>query len=212
MVLSMINRTWVEGNHPHEMKTGIIIPILKVGKPAEEPASYRPICLTSNVCKLAERLVLNRMDWIIQKNKLIGEDQAGFQKHRCTEDQLIRIQQKVLDGFNSARSRNARSKRTLMVLFDFLKAFDKVWKDGLLWKLIRKGLPTCMIKWIREYLSGRESYVRSNSTQSRKKGFKHGVPQGGVLSPKLFILFIDDIVKDLGPEVKVSLFADDLAV
>jgi len=69
-----------------------------------------------------------------------------------------------------------------------------------------------MIKWIREYLSGRESYVRLNSTQSRKKGFKHGVPQGGVLSPKLFILFIDDIVKDLGPEVEVSLFADDLAV
>ena len=136
MVLSMINRTWVEGNHPHEMKTGIIIPILKVGKPAEEPASYRPICLTSNVCKLAERLVLNRMDWIIQKNKLIGEDQAGFQKHRCTEDQLIGIQQKVLDGFNSAKSRNARSKGTLMVLFDFSKAFDNVWKDGLLWKLI----------------------------------------------------------------------------
>ena len=212
MVLSMINRTWVEGILPHEWKTGIIIPILKEGKPAEEPASYRPICLTSNVCKVAERLVLNRMDWIIQKNKLIGENQAGFQKHRCTEDQIIRIQQKVLDGFNSARSRNARSKRTLMVLFDFSKAFDKVWKDGLLWKLIQKGLPTCMIKWIREYLSGRESYVRLNSTQSRKKSFKHGVPQGGVLSPKLFILFIDDIVKDLGPEVEVSLFADDLAV
>jgi len=58
----MINRTWVEGNFQHEWKTGIIIPILKDGEPAEEPASYRPICLTSNVCKLAERLVLNRMD------------------------------------------------------------------------------------------------------------------------------------------------------
>jgi len=58
----MINRTWVEGNLPHEWKTGIIIPRLKEGKPAEEPASYRPICLTSNVCKLAERLVLNRID------------------------------------------------------------------------------------------------------------------------------------------------------
>jgi len=63
-----------------------------------------------------------------------------------------------------------------------------------------------------ECLSGRESYVRLNSTHSRKKSFKHGVPQGGVLSPKLFILFIDDMVKDLGPEVEVSLFADDLAV
>jgi len=115
MALFMINRTWVEGNFQHEWKTGIIIPILKEGKPAEEPASYRPICLTSNVCKLAERLVLNRMDWMIQKNKLIGEDQTGFQKHRCTEDQLIRIQQKVPDGFNSTRSRNSRSKRTLMV-------------------------------------------------------------------------------------------------
>ena len=131
----------------------------------------------ANVCKLAECLALNRMYWIIQKNKLIGEDQAGFQKHRCIEDQIIRIQQKVLDGFNSARSRNARSKRTLMVLFDFSKAFNKVWKDGLLWKLIQKGLPMCMIKWIREYLSGRELYVGETVHRVERKASNTGYPR-----------------------------------
>ena len=99
-----------------------------------------------------------------------------------------------------------------MVLFDFSKEFDKVWKDGLIWKLLDKKIPMCTIKWIREYLCGRTSCVKVGDANSKKKSFKNGVPQGGVLSPKLFSLFIGDIVKDLGSEVKTSLFADDLAI
>lgn len=126
---------------------------------------------------------------------------------RTSEDQVLRITQDIADGFNAKPG-----KRTVLTLIDFSRAFDKVWIDGLITKLIDQGLPLCYIKWIRAYLSDRTAKVRFENKTSQTKRFKSGVPQGGVLSPILFLVFINDIVDRLPQGVSASLFADDLAI
>ena len=207
-ILALFNASWAQGRIPNTWREATIIPILKPGKPEAEPGSYRPISLTSCLCKLMERLVLNRLNRFLKDNNIMDPDQAGFEGHRSTEDQLVRIHQDVLDGFSNKK----KSLRTLMVLIDFSRAFDTVWRAGLLSKLIEYKTPRCMTKWIKEFLSARSARVEIEGARSKKFTLEEGVPQGGVISPKLFTIFINDITKDISPEVKKSLFADDLAL
>ncbi|RUS91759.1 hypothetical protein EGW08_000467 [Elysia chlorotica] len=88
----------------------------------------------------------------------------------------------------------------------------RVWKDGLRLKLRKNGISGCMFKWISQYLSNRKARVHVNGTYSRKKTLREGVPQGGVLSPTLFLIFINDIVKDLPRNVHGAIYADDLVL
>ena len=208
ILLLFINKCWKEGRIPQQWKRAIIIPILKPGKMETDPGSYRPISLTSCLCKINERMVLNRLNWLIDSKEIMNPNQAGFQKHKSTEDQLVRIQQEILDGFNN----RPKAKRTLMVLIDFSRAFDTVWRKGLLLKLLDYKIPKCMIKWIKEFLSDRTARVEIEGTKSKPFKLEEGVPQGGVISPKLFTLFINDITQQLPETVHTSLFADDLAL
>lgn len=108
--------------------------------------------------------------------------------------------------------RKKPAKRTLLVLIDFSKAFDTVWRQKLLNKLIEMNLPMCMINWIKDYLSGRNAQVKLDNTYSKSIPLKQGVPQGGVLSPTIFTLFINDIITTIEADTGSSLFADDLAI
>ena len=207
-ILELINDSWDKGQLPTNWKKAIIIPVLKKGKPEDQPNSYRPISLTSCVCKLAERLILRRLTHILEERKIMKPEQAGFRANRCTEDQLIRIHHEVSQGFNN----KPKGKRTLMTLVDFSKAFDTVWRKGLIRKLLDYDLPTCMNRWINDYITDRYAEVKMNGELSKRKAINEGVPQRGVLSPVLFNLFINDIGKYLPPDVHVSLFADDLAI
>ncbi|KAH7725652.1 endonuclease and reverse transcriptase-like protein [Aphelenchoides avenae] len=112
--------------------------------------------------------------------------QAGFRKMRSTEDQLLRVVQSVSDGFSAKKP----PKRTVMTLVDFSRAFDRVWRTGLYHKMLEKGVPLCLIQWIRAFLSDRRA----------------------LLSPILFLIFIDDIIQGMPQEVQASLYADDLAL
>ena len=103
-------------------------------------------------------------------------------------------------------------KRTVMVLVDFKRAFDTVWKVGLLHKLLALEIPSCYIKWIKQFLSDRQGRVSYGVAKSGYKKFHEGLPQGSVLSPTLFLCFINDITDKLPPNCEVSLFADDLAL
>ncbi|GFR94693.1 reverse transcriptase [Elysia marginata] len=99
-----------------------------------------------------------------------------------------------------------------MVLIDFSRAFDKVWHMGLLWKMSKMKCPPCLLKTTKAFLSNRQSRVRFEGKTSHYKKFTGGVPQGGVLSPTLFLIFKNDISSNLPEGVEVSLFADDLAL
>jgi ribonuclease HI len=157
------------------------------------------------VSKLAERLVKGRLYHILEHKNFFNPDQSGFRGNHSTEDQILRITQAVADGFE-------RRQKTVMVLVDFSRAFDKVWRTGLYVKMIRAGIPRCFIAWIRAWLTDRQACVRLNDVRSRFRNFREGTPQGAVLSPLLFNIYINDITARFPPGVQTSLFADDLAM
>ena len=141
-----------------------------------------------------ERMINTRLMWHLETNNLIAKEQAGFRQNRSTEDQAAYFAQKVEDGFQEKQG-------TLAVLIDMEKAFDKVWRDGLRLKLRKNGISGCMYRWLSQYLENRKARVQLNGCYSRKKTLREGVPQSGVLSPTLFLIYINDIMKDMHPRI-----------
>ncbi|KAH7706695.1 pol-like protein [Aphelenchoides avenae] len=205
-LLQMGNASWRTKRCPGRWTSAVIIPIPKAGKDSSNVQSYRPISLTSCIAKTIERMIKNRLaDWL-ERNNNLSAAQAGFRKMRSTEDQLLRVVQSVSDGFNAKKP----PKRTVMTLVDFSRAFDRVWRTGH--KMLEKGVPLCLIRWIRAFLCDRRARVQIDDAKSRSYTLKCGTPQGSVLSPLLFLIFIDDILQGMPQEVQASLDADDLAL
>ena len=202
-LLQFINRTWKENKMPKEWLTAKIIPILKQGKIAGQPKSYRPISLTSCVGKLAERMVNNRLYWWLEKNKILNDSQAGFRKGCRTEDQLFRLVQNTIDGFQKKRHTSA-------VFIDLQQAYDRVWRKGLILKMTKMGITGNMLKWIQAFLKERTITTEIDGISSSKRTLEEGLPQGSALSCTLFLIFINDITNCL--TVSRALFADDLVI
>ena len=204
-MLQLMNDSWRSGTVPEIWREATILPIHKKGKDKEKPTSYRPISLTSCVGKLMERLINNRLTWHLESKGHINAEQTGFRQNRSTEDQVTYISQAIEDSFQD-------KKHTLAVWIDLEKAFDKVWKNGLRLKLRKCGIDGRMYKWIDKYLSNRKARVKVKHHKSKIKEMKHGVPQGGVLSPTLFLIFIKDILEKMPKGVKGAMYADDLVL
>ena len=116
-LLKYYNNIWSSGDIPLNFKHSIITPILKPNKNQHEPSSYRPICLTSTVGKIMERLITDRLAYYLEKNHLITNVQTGFRKGRSTIDQIIRLQDEIHRNIHNGRF-------TLGVFIDFQRAFD----------------------------------------------------------------------------------------
>lgn len=203
--LEIMNQSWNEGVFPEEWKEAEIIPILKKGKPKNNKASYRPISLLSCLGKTFEKIVNNRLLIFLEKNNLIEECQSGFRKNRSTDDQIILLAQEIENAFQ-------KKQKTLAVFFDLTKAFDKVWKDGLLHKLLKHGIRGKMFDWIEDYLCRRRGRVKLDGNKSKQVKLEEGVPQGGSLSPTLFLIFINDLPRQFCTNIHKTLHADDLAI
>ena len=160
-LLMFINRTWKEGKIPTQWRTARVTPILKKGKPAGKPSSYRPISLTSCLGKMAERMVNNRLYYWLESNKILHNAQAGFRRKSRTEDQLFRLIQNVIDGFQEGKS-------TTAVFIDLQQAYDRVWKKGLLIKMSRMGIHGKMLSWIQAFLSNRTIQTTFEGSTSSK--------------------------------------------
>ena len=203
-LLDIYNHSWNTGTFPIRWKEGIIIPILKKGKNRHSKTSYHPISLLSCLGKTMERMVNRRLQHHLEKNGLLSPSQSGFRKNRSTEDQVTLLTQNIENDFQ-------QKMKTLAVFVDLTKAFDKVWKEGLLFKLLRKRVCGNMYSWIQSYLFQRSARVRLDGQASSSVKIR-GVPQGGVISPTLFIIFIDDICDQLSSHIPRALHADDLAL
>ena len=182
-----------------------MVPIPKPNKDKSTTDGYRPISLTSFVGKLIERMINTRLMYFLEDNHLINDNQAAFRKHRSTEDQITYLSQMIEDGFQQKKS-------TLVIWVDLEKAFDQVWKCGLHLKLAKMGVGGKMLSCIEQFLLNRSARVRVGNHQSQKKVLRDGVPQGGVLSPTLFTIFVNDIFDSLPRRVKATMYADDLAI
>ena len=154
-LLHIFNLSWSSHSFPSIWKTSSIIPIHKMGKPLDSPASFRSISFTSCVSKLFERIILSRLVFFLESNSILSPRQAGFCPGRSTLDQILYLSQSILDGFNKLRP----GSRTILSTIDFSKVFDSVWHPTLFHKLISAGLPPCFARWTQSFLSDRRACV-----------------------------------------------------
>ena len=204
-LLSVYNQSWHTGTVPTSWKKALVRPIPKKGKDKRDPTSYRPISLLSCTGKLLERIINKRLLWHLEVNSALAPTQTGYRQHRSTEDQLALLTQEIEDAFQE-------KKKVLAVFFDMSKAFDKVWKEGLLLKLLHAGVGGKMYKWLSNFLFNRTARVKIDGTTSNLVKLREGVPQGGVISPTLFLVYINDITTAVPKHVSNTLHADDFAV
>ena len=205
-LLHIFNLSWSSHSFSSIWKTSSIIPIRKMGKPLDSPASIRPISLTSCVSKLFKRIILSRLLFFLKSNFILSPCQVGFRPGRSTLDQILFLSQ--IDRFNKPRP----SSRMILSTIDFSKAFDYVWHSALFHKLISAGLPPCFARWTRFFLCDRRACMVFQNQKSCSFRVHRGIPQGSVLGPVLFSLFINDFPASLPFFVSCSPYADDLAI
>ena len=183
-----------------QFKSQIITPIHKKASKAE-PANYRPIALTSHIIKVFERIVRNQLVAHLEGNKLLCKSQHGFRKHRSCLTQLLKHIDTILKN-------QLNNQDTDVIYLDFAKAFDKVDHQILLKKLHAYGIRGKLLTWLHAYLTNRWQTVVINGIHSYPAKVISGVPQGTVLGPILFIIYLNDLETCIRHSV-ISSFADD---
>ncbi|GFU63248.1 probable RNA-directed DNA polymerase from transposon BS [Trichonephila clavipes] len=146
------------------------------------------------------------MNWLIE-NKKLHFYQTAFRTHHSTTDQLFYLNQSIIDGFQETPH-----KKTLAVFLDISAAFDRVWRQKLVHTIQGTGINGKALLWINDFLRGRKFSVRFNGALSESRRMWAGVPQGSVLSPLLFLIFMNTIHHHIHPDTNIACYADDIAV
>ena len=202
LLLDIFNYIWRSGNFPECWSEAIVIPIPKPGKDHSDPNNYRPISLTSCVCKTLERMINDILIWYLEDNNILTDIQCGFRKRKSTLDHLVRLESFIRDAF-------LNKQEVVSIFFDLEKAYDTTWKYGILRDLHEAGLRGRMPIFISKFLENRNFKVRLGSILSDTYEQEMGVPQGSILSVTLFSLKINSLVKVLNKDVEGSLYVDD---
>lgn len=197
----MINECIKQSCFPNSLKRANIIPVYKKGDTAN-PINYRPIALTSVLSKVIERLLVGQINDYLAKNKLLSPIQFGFRKKFSTKDALLYATEQF-------RTDISAGKTVSVALLDLSKAFDSLSHSILKTKLEDMGFTNQAILLILDYLKNRKQRVVVNNTESEWWETNQGVPQGTVLGPLLFLLYVNDMNDETDDDCTIAQYADD---
>ena len=202
-ITHICNLSFKNGVFPDKMKTAKIIPIFKSGD-REDCTNYRPISLLPQISKILEKLFNRRLSEFLEKYKVISPTQYGFRENMSTCFALTELVDEITASLDQKLC-------TMGVFIDLKKAFDTVDHQLLCKKIEFYGIRGVALNWITSYLANRSQFVSIDGIHSRLSHVSCGVPQGSVLGPKLFILYVNDLC-NVSNLVKCILFADDTSL
>ena len=196
----IINKSFIEGVFPDELKIAKVCPMFKSGDQCHI-SNYRPISILPSFSKVFERLMYNRLLSFLDKNNVLFRNQFGFRANHSTSMAVI----EMVDRISAAIE---EKKFSIGIFIDLSKAFDTVNHSILLDKLEHYGIRGIALEWFKSYLSNRKQFVEYNNSKSSLKEITCGVPQGSILGPLLFLLYVNDI-SNVSKILHFILFADD---
>lgn len=199
-IVKLINGMYCTAHFPANWKTAKVIPVHKKNKDPSRIRNHRPVSLLPHLSKIAETSIKRRLLSFMMAKKFLVDVQFGFRGKHSTTDQLARLVNEITKNFNSKLHTGA-------LILDIEAAFPSVWHTGLIYKLIMADFPAYLILLICSYLEDRNMFVMLNNVISKLFRLLAGVPQGSVLGPLLFLIFINDAPKV--SKVDESIFADD---
>ena len=201
----LLNKIWISADFPQQWRAARVVPIPKPNKDHTDPLSYRPIALTSCLCKVPERMINTRLIWYLEKYRILDRSQCVFRKHRSTPEHLVSLERYLRHAF-------AQRQQAIGLFFDLEKAYKTTWQYGITRDLHRIGIRDRLPVFVSEYLRERRIRVRIGTTLSDEFYPEEGVPTGGVLAVTCFGLKINELPSCIAKDIFKALFVDDLAI
>ena len=202
-ITTLVNQSLVTGIFPEKFKLAKVIPLIK--KPNIYTIdNFRPISLLASISKIIEKCVFNQVYSYFESNNHFYGSQYGYRKLHSTETACLELVDKLMKNLDEGET-------PICFFLDLSKAFDTLDHNILLNKLKHYGINGIELNWFKSYLSNRTQYVDIDGTTSKKKAIKTGVPQGSILGPLLFIIYMNDI-NSVSTHFEAILYADDTSL